>query len=403
LGSFFLILIFVIPNAAIAQSGCTDPKANNYDAGASTNDGSCKYPNTSVTPALETRLPEIVTETSGLLFYNGKIWTHNDSGGQPILYQIDSTSRTLLRQVFISNASAIDWEDITRDNTHLYIGDIGNNEGNRTDLCIYKIPLVELENDTAYAIKISYSYPDQSDFSPRNQNHNFDAEALIALGDSLYIFSKNWQDLRSKCYTLPKDTGTHIAQLSGEFYVGGLITGAEFDPIDSLIFLTAYTKLLAPFVYLLWDFDQQPFSGNKRKVDIPLAFHQFEAVSLSGTSRQFFLSNESLGSVPAKLFRLDISRWLGAIPTGLFRPNINRWMSLFPNPTSDFLTLKWNPSDFQPHAFSVFDMSGRIILNGAIHPGIHLLELPVSTLSPGTYFLQLNDSSGETTLRFLKQ
>jgi hypothetical protein len=263
--------------------------------------------------------------------------------------------------------------------------------------------LAELENDTAYASKISYSYPDQSDFSPRNQNHNFDAEALIALGDSLYIFSKNWQDLRSKCYTLPKDTGTHIAQLSGEFYVGGLITGAEFDPIDSLIFLTAYTKLLAPFVYLLWDFDHQPFSGNKRKIDIPLAFHQFEAVCLSETTRQFFLSNESLGSVPAKLFRLDISRWLGALPTGLLSPNINRWMSIFPNPTSDFLILRWNPADFQPYAFNVFDISGLLTSSGTISPVTHFLELPISNFLPGTYFLQIIDASGETTLRFLKQ
>lgn len=399
-----LSLCFImLPHISLAQSGCTDPKANNYDSGATTNNGSCKYPSTSITPSLETRLPEIVAETSGLLYYNGKVWTHNDSGGQPILYQIDSVTKNILKQVFIANANAIDWEDITRDNTHLYIGDIGNNEGNRSNLCIYKIPLAELEKDTAYASKISYSYPDQTDFSPRNQNHNFDAEALISLGDSLYIFSKNWQDLRTKCYSLPKDTGTHIASMNGELYVGGLITGAEFDPADSLIFLTAYSKLLAPFFYLLWDFDRQPFSGNKRKIDVPLAFHLFEAVSLSGTSRQFFLSNESLGSVPAKLFRLDISRWLGPISTGLFRPNIYRYTSFYPNPASTQLIVSWDPYMFQPALYNILNICGNILFSSNISPGISRLEIPIQDLHSGVHFLQLIDNSGEATLHFLKQ
>ena len=38
------------------------------------------------TPVLKSELPEEVKETSGLFFHNGRLWTHNDSGGKPILF-----------------------------------------------------------------------------------------------------------------------------------------------------------------------------------------------------------------------------------------------------------------------------------------------------------------------------
>lgn len=35
-------------------------------------------------------LPDEINETSGLIFLENKIITHNDSGNEPILYEIDS-------------------------------------------------------------------------------------------------------------------------------------------------------------------------------------------------------------------------------------------------------------------------------------------------------------------------
>lgn len=42
-----------------------------------------------IDPVLITTLDEVVSETSGLIIYNNKVWTHNDSGGDPKLYRID--------------------------------------------------------------------------------------------------------------------------------------------------------------------------------------------------------------------------------------------------------------------------------------------------------------------------
>ena len=59
------------------------------------------------------RLPEIVTESSGLIFYNDSLFiTHNDSGDKPVLYVVNFKGK-LVHQVVINNANNMDWEDIT--------------------------------------------------------------------------------------------------------------------------------------------------------------------------------------------------------------------------------------------------------------------------------------------------
>ena len=84
-------------------------------------------------------LPDEVKETSGLLFFNGKIITHKDSGNAANLYELDSVNGNILRIIAINSVTNTDWEDITQDENHIYIADIGNNNGNRTDLNIFKI------------------------------------------------------------------------------------------------------------------------------------------------------------------------------------------------------------------------------------------------------------------------
>jgi len=121
-------------------------------------------------------LPNEVAETSGLLFLNGKIITHNDSGDAPNLYELDSLTGNLLRTINISNATNLDWEDITEDETYIYIGDFGNNNGNRTDLKIVRITKADyLNSNSVTADFITFSYEDQTDFSIRTNQHNFDA------------------------------------------------------------------------------------------------------------------------------------------------------------------------------------------------------------------------------------
>ena len=94
-------------------------------------------------------LPNTVSETSGLLFLKGTLITHNDSGDDANLYELDTLSGSISRTISITNATNVDWEDITQDETYIYIGDFGNNNGNRQDLKVYKILKTDYINNTS--------------------------------------------------------------------------------------------------------------------------------------------------------------------------------------------------------------------------------------------------------------
>ena len=84
-----------------------------------------------------TSLNDLVSESSGLLFLNDKLITHNDSGGSNNLYEVDTLDGSISKTIKIKNSTNKDWEDIAVDSKYIYIGDFGNNNGNRKDLLIY--------------------------------------------------------------------------------------------------------------------------------------------------------------------------------------------------------------------------------------------------------------------------
>ena len=301
-------------SAVYAQvNGCPDPAANNYKSAATVNDGSCTYKAVSIKPAFNANLNTKLNETSGLLWWNNQLWTHNDSGGEPALYAVDSSTGKVIRKVTVSNATNVDWEDLAQDDTYIYIGDIGNNtNGNRQDLKIYKVKKSDVLSKTSVqATVISYSYNDQTNFAATgNNNTNFDCEALIAYGDSLFLFSKDWIDNKTRLYELPKAAGTYTAVKIGELNVQGLITGAEIIADKRVIVLTGYSASVSPFIYLLYDFTGNQFFGaNKRKVGIKQSFLQLEGICAT-TDTSFSISNERLETIittKAKLQTLNLT------------------------------------------------------------------------------------------------
>ena len=194
-----------------------------------------------------------VKETSGLLVLNNKIITHNDSGDDPKLYELHAGTGVIEREITISNASHIDWEDITMDDEYIYVGDIGNNNGNRTDLKIYKIDKDDFTSSISVAAEIiNFSYEDQTDFTSLPNANNFDAEALTIFDDSLIIFTKNWQNFQTNVYQISKTPGTHSATRISKGNVQGLITGATVSSENpDLFFLSGYDASLVPFLIVI--------------------------------------------------------------------------------------------------------------------------------------------------------
>ena len=199
------------------------------------------------------RLPKTIWETSGIVSgTNSTIWTHNDSGGKPILYKID-TNGVILRTLFIKDVKNRDWEDLANDyQGNIYIADIGNNRNQRKDLQILKIPHPDsVETDSIKPEIIRFNYENQMAFPPKESELNFDAEALIAYEDSIFIFTKNRTKPYSKytyIYTLANRSGTQIALLIDSIYLPhthklhSWVTSATRSPTGDLIILISHKK-----------------------------------------------------------------------------------------------------------------------------------------------------------------
>ena len=66
-------------------------------------------------------------ENSGLIFFNNKLITHTNSGGENALYEIDTSDSSIQRIVYLRNRINIDWEDIAHNDDNIYLADFGNN------------------------------------------------------------------------------------------------------------------------------------------------------------------------------------------------------------------------------------------------------------------------------------
>ena len=252
---FTLVCFFLLQHYAIAQQGCTDPQATNYNLNAVINDGSCVYTATSLTTNLLTGLSTpLLDECSGLQYVNGNLWTHPNHVDSNI-YRIDSLTNIVFQTVSL-NSINYDWEDMTASDDMLFVGDFGNNSGNRTDLHILKIALSDLTTSAtnANAQTINFSYPDQTNFTSNLNANSFDCEAFFYHHDSLHLFTKDWVTKFTKHYVLPAVAGTYIAQLKDSFNVNGLITSAAIDS-NGIIVLLGYDNVIpAPcFLWMLYD------------------------------------------------------------------------------------------------------------------------------------------------------
>jgi phytase-like protein len=113
----------------------------------------------------------------------GTFWALNDSG-QPVIYALDAMGKVTAR-VRLTGATVDDWEAITvgpcASGTCLYVGDIGDNNGSRKAITIYRLPEPAPGDSSAQPDVIHATYPD----GPQ------DAESLLVTPDgSLYIVTK---------------------------------------------------------------------------------------------------------------------------------------------------------------------------------------------------------------------
>lgn len=331
-------------------------------------------------------LPVGLNESSGVIYFNNKLITHNDSGGNNELYEVDLVSGLVTRTITISNATNVDWEDMTQDDTNIYIGDIGNNvSGNRKDLKIYKISKSDyLSMETITAETISYSYSDQIDFNPSGSNNTeWDAEALVSLdAATLIIFSKNWVNGITKGYLVSKIPGMYsLIPLETPLNSLGLITGGTYNTSTAKLFLVGYTSTLSPFVWESEDFaGSDVFSGTNTRTSLPASFglEQIEAITFVDETNYLITAEEFTFSIFSDYAKV-IEFTTNDEALSLEKDKPNNAVVLSPNPVNDFLHIKSS----EIVSIELYDMKQVKLYEG------NNFMVNMSSLSSGIYFVNI--------------
>ena len=333
-----------------------------------------------------------VKETSGLLVLSNKIITHNDSGDDPKLYELNRDTGVIERGSAISNASHIDWEEITMDDEYIYVGDIGNNNGNRTDLKIYKIDKDDFtSSNTVSAEIINFSYEDQTDFTSLPNANNFDAEALTILDDTLIIFTKNWQNFQTNVYQILKTPGTHSATRISRGNVQGLITGATVSSENpNLFFLSGYDASLVPFLIVISE-NRAPgtdiFNNGFTKVSLENDLEegsQVEGISSYALnklyiSRENFQGNLNGSSIERDPKLYEITEQFSSL---LNTTSVHKLEVSINNPVGDEIRIQSNLNIKQVRLFSIL---GKQVLTN-----LNSNKLMVNHLKKGLYILSVH-------------
>ncbi|MBM3421469.1 MAG: hypothetical protein FJY11_10090 [Bacteroidetes bacterium] len=256
------------------------------------------------------RLPGVLYESSGLaLSLPGRFWSHNDSGNENKIYCFDLAGN-LLKTITVANSTNVDWEDFALDDMkRLYICDAGNNDNNRRDLKIYRIPDPESVSGTSVTAEvISFTYDDQTSFPPPASLRHYDMEAVVWYSDSLFLFTKDRSNPLSgytRMYKMPATPGTQTARYAGRFYLGTTtaevrVTAADIDRANGKVVLLTARRLIVFSNYTGSRF----FEGNITYHPFTSAPGQVEAVIFNGTDG-YYLTEEGTTSSPGWIYRID--------------------------------------------------------------------------------------------------
>ncbi|WP_432694940.1 hypothetical protein ACQUQP_10275 [Marinobacterium sp. YM272] len=184
-----------------------------------------------------------LNESSGLALHDGRIWTINDSGNGPWLFEFDRQGQVLER-TRVSAAVNIDWESLASDHRDLFVADCGNNTGRREWLQLYRIAWSELL-DGADDAPVASDYIEfrlaDAKAGKGTHAHDNDCEAVTWVEDRFWLFTKGWQSGDTRLYQL--DPGADEQQLAAvaTWPVSGLVTGADYSSDRQELVLLGYT------------------------------------------------------------------------------------------------------------------------------------------------------------------
>jgi len=258
-------------------------------------------------------LPKKLKEVSGIVYSTSTnlAWVLEDSGNANEIYGLNNKGK-LEKTITIAQTENIDWEDITKDSKeNLYIGDFGNNDNTRKDLAIYKIDKDSLNNSSVIpSYKISFAYPEQTEFPPKKTKLFYDVEAFVEYKNNFYLFTKNRSkgfDGTTFLYKVPNQAGFHQAKLLGQFkaegdYQNAAITSASISPDGKKVILLSHSQV--------WFFENfrsdNFFLGKVKRVSLE-HFSQKEAIGFKDNTT-LFIADEKTKKIGGLVYQLDLSK-----------------------------------------------------------------------------------------------
>ena len=165
-------------------------------------------------------------------------------GNTPIIYAFDSAGRR--RGVWrVTGAKLTDWEDIAAGpgpkpgQNYLYIGDIGDNTGTRSELVVYRIPEPAIPgSDPGSTNRKPEATEPAEAIRLRYPSGKHDSEALLVHPQTgkIYLVTKVALD-NPEVYAadVPQDltqptTLTRLGEIEMHTLFGGIVTGGAFSP-----------------------------------------------------------------------------------------------------------------------------------------------------------------------------
>ena len=227
------------------------------------------------------------------------IWMLNDGGNSPKLYGVSAKGN--IKEEIKIDAKNHDWEDLTSDEEgNLYIGDFGNNDSKRKNLAILKVKKSALNDKGKVDIdRISFSYPNQEKFPPKNKNLYFDCEAFFYHNNNFYLFTKSRvkNDFgKTSLYKVPAEKGKHVAELLGTFNTCSdmdcWITSADIsNDGKSMVLLSPKS------VWVFTDFKGDDFfNGTSKEIQLDGRVSQKESICFKDNNTLYITDEKAHGS-----------------------------------------------------------------------------------------------------------
>lgn len=235
-------------------------------------------------------LSDSLRENSGLTFFKNKLYTINDSGNTNEVFEIDKNNGEISKKIKTEFLNK-DWEAITNDGEHLFVGDFGNNAGNRRDLMVYRIN--DSANNQSSVNEIPFEYKEQTDFSIRYVNHDFDAEAMVFLNGNIHIFTKEWKAKNISHYIInTKSTEKQSVEKKETFKLGFVVTDASY--FQGKLYVVGYTKKAKVYMMIFEEDSEGLFFSKplkKYRLGSALTVGQVEGIAVNDDG--IYISNES--------------------------------------------------------------------------------------------------------------